>query len=105
MPQCAGLWVTSHERALEGASPNHSATSAFTRGSMMWFIHRYMQLGCCACELIIQVSDQPVAPSDGSTVLTGCFSSSRTLAWYCQVVPSTEAPLEKSSISSVALAQ
>ena len=32
----------------------------------MKFIHLYMQFGCLALELIIQVSDQPVAPSFGT---------------------------------------
>ena len=56
---------SAHALLCAGASPNHSATSAFASGLMMWFIHMYMQFGCSASELIIQVSDQPVAPSSG----------------------------------------
>ena len=63
--------MKSHAFELAGASPNHSATAAFVFGSMMWFIHMYMQFGCWASELIIQVSDQPVEPSFGSTASTG----------------------------------
>ena len=54
----------------------------------------YMQLGCAACELIIHVSDQPVAPSVGQEpcwlagiVATGWLSPFRAKYWYCQVVP------------------
>src|SRR3954470_19541581 len=80
--------------ALEGASPNHCATSAFAFGLMMWFIHMYMQLGCLACEEIIHVSDQPVPPSLGSVVLTGVgfLSPVSRFAMNCQVVPISRSP-------------
>ena len=57
--------VSAHDFAFDGASPNHSATSALTFGEMIRFIHMYMQLGCLAFAAIIHVSDQPVAPSLG----------------------------------------
>jgi hypothetical protein len=41
-----------------------------TSGEEIQFIHLYMQFGCAAFEETIQVSDHPVAPSFGSTVLT-----------------------------------
>ena len=43
----------------------------------------------------IQVSDQPVAPSSGSTASTGAFSPWATLAMTCQVVPIVESPFLK----------
>jgi hypothetical protein len=39
-------------------------------GEMIQSIHLYMQFGCLALDEIIQVSDQPVAPSLGTTVST-----------------------------------
>ena len=81
-----------------GASPNHCAISALTSGEMMWFIHLYMQFGCSAWELIIQVSDHPVAPSSGTNpceaglAATGWLSASSAKYWYCHVVPTTTSP-------------
>ena len=66
-----------------GASPNHSATSAFACGSMMWSIHMYVQFGCSASELIIQVSDQPVEPSSGIVGRRPARSSACSVRyWY-----------------------
>ena len=68
----------------------------------MWSIHMYMQFGCSASELIIHVSDQPVAPSSGRTT-----SSLRAVGvaagWLitCQVVPTEESPLANAWISLV----
>src|SRR6201995_1458693 len=96
-----GFSVSSQASSWAGASPNHSATSAFTFGLMIQFIHMYMQLGCLAWELIIQVSDHPVAPSFGrkpwlaGLASTGSFSPLRAKYWYCQVVPTWFAPLAK----------
>ena len=44
--------------------------------------------------LTIQVSDQPVEPSSGSTASTGTFSPWATWAMTSQVVPMTESPVE-----------
>ena len=63
--------VSAHAFGLAGASPNHSATSAFAFGLMMWFIHMYMQFGCLALDESIHVSDHPVAPSLGRIASTG----------------------------------
>ena len=65
---------------------------------MMQSIHMYMQFGCLALEEIIQVSDQPVAPSLGSVVLTGTLSPSSRLAMTCQVVPTSELPLANAGL-------
>src|SRR5690242_12046200 len=87
-----------------GASPNHSATSALTFGSMIQFIHSYMQLGCLAFLAIIQVSDQPVAPSFGrkpwlaGLAWTGTPSPFSVKYWYCQVVPTATSPFAYSEI-------
>ena len=78
---------------------------------MIQFIHMYMQLGCLACELIIQVSDHPVAPSSGTKpwlaglASTGSFSPLRAKYWYCQVVPTWFEPLANPSICCSALDQ
>jgi hypothetical protein len=77
---------------LAGDSPNHWATCACTFAVVIQFIHRYMQLGCCARDEIIQVSDQPVAPSVGMVVATGTFSPRATLAITCQEVPAWVSP-------------
>src|SRR6201991_674482 len=96
-----GFSVSSQAFSWAGASPNHSATSAFTFGLMIQFIHSYMQLGCLALELIIQVSDQPVAPSLGrkpwlaGLASTGTPSSFSRKYWYCQVVPRWTSPAPK----------
>ena len=78
-----------------GASPNHSATWACAFGVSIQFIHLSMQLGCWALEDSIQVSDQPVAPSLGSTVLIGCLSAASRLAVYCQIDPTYEVALRE----------
>src|ERR1700755_1339603 len=84
--QWLGSEVSAQALAFDGASPKHSATSACACGEMIHSIHMYMQFGCLALEEIIQVSDQPVAPSLGSVVLTGTLSPSSRLAITCQVV-------------------
>ena len=67
---------------------------------MMWSIHMYMQFGCSASELIIQVSDQPVAPSSGrSRSSTGLALGLQRWYWYCQVVPTTVSPFANAWIS------
>ncbi len=64
----------------------------------------YMQFGCLALELIIQVSDHPVAPSLGrkpwlaGLAATGSPSPCRAKYWYCQVVPTVTSPLAKAEI-------
>jgi hypothetical protein len=84
-----------------GDSPNHSATCAFTSGETIQFIHWYAQFGCAALAATIQVSDHPVAPSDGSTAATGALSASARFAMTCQVVPITESPDLNASTSLV----
>src|ERR1700754_314627 len=101
MSQWSFTAVCAHAFRFDGASPNHSATAALALGEMMWSIHMYMQFGCLAFELIIQVSDQPVAPSLGSVVWTLTLSASSRFAITCHVVPSTEFPLENAAISFV----
>ena len=51
-----------------------------------------MQFGFLAFDEIIQVSDQPVLLSFGSTVFTGALLPAARLAITCQVVPSTVLP-------------
>src|SRR5262249_54019990 len=65
-----------------------------------------MQFGCLATDEIIQVSDQPVAPSFGLTNLT-CLPPAALIvfAWYCQAEPIAMSPLVKPSISSWAVPQ
>src|SRR5215208_6567900 len=79
--------VCSHALVCAGASPKYSATWALTSGEEIQFIHLYMQFGCLAFDEIIQVSDQPVAPSLGFVASTFGASVFRTLTWYCQAVP------------------
>src|SRR5215218_11450036 len=93
--------VSAHDFLFAGASPNHSATAALAFGEMMWSIHMYMQFGFLAFEEIIHVSDQPVAPSFGSTVLIGTLSASSRFAITCHVVPITESPLVNAACSFV----
>src|SRR5215213_9134009 len=101
MSQWSLTAVSPQAFAFDGASPNHSATAALALGEMMWSIHMYMQFGCSAFEEIIQVSDQPVAPSLGSVVLIGTLSASSRFAITCHVVPITELPLAKAACSFV----
>ena len=70
---------------------------------MMWFIQRYTQLGFSASDEIIQVSDQPVAPSLGRIASTGgdFLSPCTRFAITCQVVPTTESPDVKAACSFV----
>ena len=85
----------SHAFALAGASPNHSATWACTFGSMMWFIHMYMQFGCSASR-----ADHPrVRPSGRALVRQDRLDLARrrpASSWLitCQVVPISLSPLE-----------
>src|ERR1700686_4450564 len=97
------LAMTSHALRFAGASPNHCATCACTAGVVIQFIHRYMQLGCAACEYIIQVSDHPVDPSLGTVTATGVgvLSVSRRFAITWQVVPMTESALANADCSLV----
>ena len=96
--------VWSQARLWAGASPKNSATSALTFGETIQFIHLYMQFGCLALELIIQVSDHPVAPSLGrkpwlaGLAATGSPSPLSAKYWYCQVVPTWLSPLPKAEI-------
>src|SRR5437764_12545654 len=88
-----------HALLCAGASPKNCATSALTLAEMIQFIHLYMQLGCLACEEIIHVSDQPVAPSVGTKPSLGGLIATETFLplsakyWYCQVVPTQSFPL------------
>src|SRR6266550_1190046 len=101
MSQVLGSAVSAHDFAFAGASPNHSATSAFTFGETIQSIQRYMQFGCLALDEIIHVSDQPVAPSFGRMALTGTLSASSRLVITCQVVPITLFPPAKAACSLV----
>ena len=93
--------MTAHAFGFAGASPNHSATCACTFGEVIQFIHLYMQFGCLAFDEIIQVSDHPVEPSDGTSVVTLCLSASSRLAMICHVVPTVELPLANAACSLV----
>ena len=68
--QWSGFLVSAHDFWFAGASPKYSAICAFTSGETTWFSHRYEQLMFAVSFLIIQVSDQPVAPSVGLVVAT-----------------------------------
>ena len=61
----------------------------------------YMQLGFSASELIIHVSDHPVAPSSGRTFSSGWPSAFSRLVITCQVVPTDESPLANAWICLV----
>src|SRR5512141_22914 len=65
-----------------------------------------MQFGCLALDEIIQVSDQPVAPSLGVTLAT-CLPPAALIVfcWYSQAVPIAMSPLANPSISSCAVPQ
>src|SRR5688500_3109971 len=94
MSQCCGFDARAHDLELPGASPKYSAIWMLTGADVMWFTNLYAQLMFLVFELIIQVSDQPVAPSTGLTTSTGVGGSEpcRTLAMTCQVVPITVFP-------------
>ena len=79
---------------MPGASPKYSAIWMLIGADVMWFTHMYVQLMFGVFELIIQVSDQPVAPSSGLTTSTAIGGSEpcRTLAMTCQDVPITVLP-------------
>src|SRR3954471_11156135 len=74
-------------------------------GSEMYFIHRYAQFGCFACDESIHVSAQPVAPSCGIVSLTGTFAAASVLVWYGHDAPMTASPDLNRSISSEARPQ
>ena len=87
---------------MAGASPNHSVDLRLAPPALaMWFIHMDMQLGCLALDESIQVSDQPVEPSLGSTVSIGTLSAFSRLAMTCQVVPTTESPCVNAAVCLV----
>src|SRR5262245_63755667 len=60
----------------------------------------YMQLGWSALEWIIHVSDQPVAPSLGSTVSTGAPLPWASCLMTSHVVPSTDEPCSNACCST-----
>src|ERR1700712_3595645 len=102
MSQKSFCAVNAHDLVCAGASPKYSATWALTFGEVIQSIHLYMQLGWAAFAATIQVSDQPVDPSFGSTVLTWTlFSVPMVLAMTCHVVPITEVPDSKPCTSFV----
>src|SRR6476469_8934958 len=102
MSQKSFWLVWSHAFVCAGASPKYSATWALISGEVIQSIHLYMQLGCAAFEEIIHVSDHPVAPSLGSTVLTWTLLSVPIrFAITCQVVPITDVPDSKACTSLV----
>ena len=86
---------------MAGASPKYSAICAFTFGETTQSSHMYVQFGCFAFEEIIHVSDQPVEPSFGKTVLTGTPSASSRFAITCHVVPISLSPFANALCSSV----
>src|SRR6476660_5094850 len=102
MSQKSFWWVCSHALVCAGASPKYSATCALTSGEVIQSIHLYMQFGCAAFDETIHVSDHPVAPSFGSTVLTcTLLSVPIRFAITCQVVPITEVPDSKACTALV----
>src|SRR5262245_1772170 len=64
-----------------GTEPNHAARSPCSFGLTECSIHMYAQLGCGAFTCNIVVSAQPVAPSTGTVLATGCFSDCSRLTW------------------------
>ena len=90
--QWSGFLVRAQDLELAGASPKYSAIWAFTSGETMWFSHRYEQLMFGVSFLIIQVSDQPVAPSVGLVVPTVSWSALARFAVSCQPWDSVTAP-------------
>jgi uncharacterized membrane protein len=101
MSQWSGLDASSQDLLLPGASPKYSAIWMLIGADVMWFTNRYEQLMLAVLELIIQVSDQPVAPSIGLVTSTGTSAPWRTLAMTCQVVPMTVLPFVNESICYV----
>src|SRR5581483_10536066 len=81
------------------------ACSACTFGVETHAIHLYMQFGCLACDDIIHVSAQPVAPSFGIVSFTGTLSALSVFVWYGHEAPTTASPFLNSPISSDASAQ
>src|SRR4029453_10767984 len=92
--------VASHDSVLLPAAPYQTATSAWVSGCIVQSIHFSMQLGCGALAEIIQVSAQPVTPSEGTTASTGASSSAR-LRLNGHAPPTSIEPSTKPSISSV----
>ena len=95
--------LASHAFAFAGASPNHSATAAFASGLRMWFEpHVRAVRMLAASELIIHVSDQPVAPSSGTVDFDRlALGLEEQLTDTCQVVPTVVSPLANAEISLV----
>src|SRR5436309_586435 len=92
--------TTSQDFTLLPAAPYQTATSPWTSGVMVHFIHSSMQFGCGAFAEIIHVSAQPVAPSEGITESTGASASAYDRLMG-QAVPTTMLPFTNPSISSV----
>ena len=70
-----------------------------TSGLAIQSSHAYAQFGLFASDAIIQVSDQPVAPSSGSTTSVVASLPARTFWMTCHVVPTTESPVSNAWIS------
>src|SRR6185437_5885111 len=65
----------------------------------------YAQFGCGALAASIQLSAQPVAPSDGTTDPIGNLASVSWLTWYGQPAPSVTSPFLNAEISCEGRAQ
>ena len=89
----------SQAASFDGASPKYAVAAAFDSGLAIQSSHAYAQFGLFASDAIIHVSDQPVAPSSGSTTAVGALSLSSTFWMTCHVVPTTESVVSKAEIS------
>ena len=89
-----GPAVSAHDFELPGASPNHSAIFALVSGDDDVVDERVRAARFLVLELIIQVSDQPVAPSGGLMTSTGTAGVSplSRLVMICHVVPTFASP-------------
>src|SRR2546427_5954251 len=90
---------------LTGVSPKEMACWAWTFGVLTHRDHMYAQLGCGALAASIQVSAQPVAPSEGMVSATGALAAFRVLVWYGHAAPTTTSPFWNREISSEASPQ
>src|SRR5207253_6703590 len=112
----ASAWYCAHDPAcnvsiseqalvLTGVSPKKIACCACTCGVLIHLYQRYAQLGCGAFVPSIQVSAQPVAPSDGMVSATGTLATCRVFVWYGQAAPITTSWFVNSEISCEARSQ
>src|SRR5471030_1964058 len=92
------LSMIAHAFELTGVSPKKMACSACTFGVEIHDSHFMAQSRFFVCADTIQVSSQPVAPSEGMRSFTGALSPIRVFVWNGHDAPITASPFQTNTL-------